>query len=183
MGVCPMRVGVGSERTSGGMVGLMDVVISAWSFPAMADAANALAGLATTDTSGASFADAVAVTWAQDDKPRWVQMAPRHGGAPHLDRHFWDLTVGLVFQVPLLRTTDGGVHDALLDSDSDIDRSLVNRLRDELIPDTSALLIMGTWEWIDRANDTLRHTDAKVVYTFKFSPKFAAVTTAAIVPA
>lgn len=162
----------------------MNVVVSAWAFPTPAGATTSLSRLSITDSRDAGFADAIAITWPTGDAPRWEQMTSPPGSPPQLDRNFWDLTVGLVFQVPLLRATAGEPNgDALLDSDPEIERYLVNRLRDELVPGTSILLIIGSPVWIDAANGAVRHDSARNLYTFTFSPKFAAMTEASIVTA
>jgi hypothetical protein len=98
------------------------------------------AGAAALSTGG------LAVAW-------WTSRAPSPSfrplttpGSPHVGPAFWGLLFGTVFYLPLIgaalgRTT--GTDSDLL-ADLGIGDTFVNRLRDQLVPGTSALVVVWT---------------------------------------
>ena len=119
--------------------------LTVWQFDTAdgaADFASQLDRLAGSDASGVD--DGALVEWPVDARrPRTTQLACVDGDAS-LDAGFWGLLFGIVFFVPLLGAAMGDTTGALSGALADvgIDDHFINRLRDQVTPGTSALVLM-----------------------------------------
>ena len=101
--------------------------------------------------------DAAIVVWEPGKrKPRTHELFP-DGGHDALGSGFWGLFFGLVFFVPLLGAAIGAPTGAMAGSLTDvgIDDGFINRLRDQVIPGTSALFLLGSTADLERVHDAL----------------------------
>ncbi|MBA2955113.1 DUF1269 domain-containing protein [Nocardioides sp. MAH-18] len=98
--------------------------------------------------------DAAVVEWdAKERRPRtWQVAAPALTGA--LDEGFWALLFGLVFFVPLLGAAVGAAGGAVAGSLADIgiDDRFINRVRDQVTPGSSALVVLSSRAAVDRVH-------------------------------
>jgi uncharacterized membrane protein len=126
-----------------------------WRFDSPAGAARAaelLDGLA--GDAAVVLHDAAVVAWeTKQRKPRTEQVSsPALTGA--LDPGFWGLFFGLVFYLPLLDAAVGaaGGSGACSLPDVGIDDHFVNRVRDQVTPGSSALVVLGARAAVDRVH-------------------------------
>lgn len=101
--------------------------------------------------------DAALVSWPRDArKPRTRQL---HGSAGHgaLAGSFWGLLFGLLFFVPLLGVAVGAASGALAGSMTDvgIDDEFIRKVRDQLVPGTSALFVLSHGAVPDKVREAL----------------------------
>lgn len=129
---------------------------SVWRFDSADGAERAAALLRELDGADDAVRDAAVVTWeAGSRRPRTRQVGAPAAGA--LGSGFWDLLFGLVFFVPLLGAAIGAPTGAITGSLADvgITDGFVNRVRDEVIPGTSALFLLAGDAVVDRVHDGL----------------------------
>jgi uncharacterized membrane protein len=89
--------------------------------------------------------DAAVVSWqTAEPRPR-IRRFPALASKDALGDDFWALVLGLTFRVPLLGAAVSGVAGAAAGSlaAAGINERFMNRLRDELTPGRSALLVVG----------------------------------------
>jgi uncharacterized membrane protein len=119
--------------------------LTAWIFDEASEAEAVAQGLAAGPTTSAGVDDAAVVRWDPDEpRPRLRRFAAL-ASDDALGEDFWALVLGITFQVPLLGAAVAGVAGAAAGSLSaaGIDERFMNRLRDELTPGRSALLVLG----------------------------------------
>jgi uncharacterized membrane protein len=98
--------------------------------------------------------DAAIVTWEPGQrKPRTKQLTGT-SSAGALSGGFWGLLFGLIFFVPLLGAAIGAATGAIAGSLTDvgIDDGFINRVRDQVIPGTSALFVLSSDADLDRVH-------------------------------
>jgi uncharacterized membrane protein len=88
--------------------------------------------------------DAATVSWELGDKKPRTRQAHNVVGAGALGGSFWGLLFGLIFFIPLLGAAVGAAAGALGGAMADvgIDDDFIARIRQEVIPGTSALFLM-----------------------------------------
>ena len=126
--------------------------LSVWRFPTVDGAARALRTLETEQTRRRlTIADSAVVEWPPADRRPTAYQAGTVDGATTLSGAFWGLLIGTLFLAPLAGLTgpawppDGlariGLPEGLLD-----------QIRDNVHPGSSALFVLGT----DTATERLR---------------------------
>jgi len=120
--------------------------LSVWIFDG-ADEAAATARRLASDASptGVDVDDAALVSWEIDAPRPRIRRFAELASEDALGEEFWALVLGLTFRVPLLGAAVGGVAGAAAGSLAlaGINEGFMNRLRDELTPGRSALLLLG----------------------------------------
>ena len=133
--------------------------LTAWRFDTVDGADRAAAVLLDLGDSGAlASRDAATVAWDTGKrKPRTRELYPDPAVAGALGSGFWGLLFGLVFFVPLLGAAMGAATGATAGSLADvgIDDGFINRLRDQVTPGTSALVLLASGEELERVHDAL----------------------------
>lgn len=131
--------------------------LTVWRFDSPVGAARAaeLLDRVVDDADGAVVLhDAAIVEWdAKERRPRTRQVSgPALTGA--LDDGFWGLLFGLVFFVPLLGAAVGAAGGAVAGSLADIglDDRFLNRVRDQVTPGSSALVVLSSRAAVDRVH-------------------------------
>ncbi|WP_197025919.1 DUF1269 domain-containing protein [Nocardioides sp. URHA0020] len=131
--------------------------LAAWRF-ASADGASGAAGLleAIAHDDPVVLGSAL-VEWAPGDRRPTTRRlalgrARADGRGEGLGDGFWGLLFGIVFFVPLLGAAMGATTGALTDALADvgIDDHFINRVRDSVIPGTSALFVLAPSEVVER---------------------------------
>lgn len=110
------------------------------------------------DADDVGLLDAATVVWEVGKrKPRTRLLFPDASGHGALSGGFWGLVFGLIFYVPLLGAAIGAATGAIAGSLTDvgIDDGFVNRVRDQVIPGTSALFLFSSDAVLERVHDTL----------------------------
>ncbi len=115
--------------------------------------------------------DAATVVWETGKgKPVARQVTT---AADSLDSGFWGLLFGLIFFVPLLGAALGTATGALAGSLADvgIDDTFINRVRDQLTPGTSALVVVAADSIPDPLHDALTDGLTTEVISTDLSPQ------------
>ena len=111
--------------------------------------------------------DAAIVSWPEGaKKPKTRQlMSPTGAGA--LGGAFWGLLFGLIFFVPLLGMAIGAGMGALSGSLADvgINDEFINKMRAEITPGTSALLVLSGEAVLDKVRDAFAGQPMQLVQT------------------
>ena len=129
--------------------------LTVWRFDSPDGAARAaavLAALVAEESLG--LHDAAVVEWeARRRKPRTRQLTGP-GLEAELGEGFWGLLFGLTFAVPLLGAAVGSAGGAIVDALADvgIEDRFINRVRDQVTPGTSALVVLGPATDVDRVH-------------------------------
>lgn len=138
-------------------------VLSAWTYGTCDGAFHSAAVLRDLVARGrVRVADAVVVRWkASARAPRTTWVASE--GDPR-QPELLDLVVGITYAVPLLRAAVGSGHtdDAAALQDIGVDETFTNKMRDRLVPSTSALLVISddeAAEWLRADLDQPDHPD------------------------
>lgn len=111
--------------------------------------------------------DAAIVAWPEGaKKPKTRQLASTTG-AGALGGAFWGLLFGLIFFVPLLGMAIGAGMGALAGSMTDvgINDEFIKKLRAEITPGTSALLLMTSEGVLDKVKDAFEGQPMQLVQT------------------
>lgn len=111
--------------------------------------------------------DAAVVSWPEGaKKPKTRQLASTTG-AGALGGAFWGLLFGLIFFVPLLGMAIGAGMGALAGSMTDvgINDEFIKKLRAEITPGTSALLLMTSEGVLDKVKDAFEGQPMQLVQT------------------
>jgi uncharacterized membrane protein len=136
--------------------------LTIWRFntPDGADtAARTLAGLAKSEL--IAVHDAAVVSWPEGrGKPKLRQLH-NLAGTGALTGAFWGMLFGLIFLVPLLGAAVGAAAGAVSGSlvDVGIDDKLIQRIRGEIAPGTSALFVLSSDAVVDRVRDAFAGQD------------------------
>jgi uncharacterized membrane protein len=101
--------------------------------------------------------DAAVVEWPSGQRRPRTRTLTDTSETGALDDNFWGLLFGLVFFVPLLGAAIGATTGALAGALTDvgIDDHFINRLRDQVIPGTSALFLLASPAVIDQVQEAL----------------------------
>jgi uncharacterized membrane protein len=137
--------------------------LSAWTFGTVDGAANAAAVLRDLVSRGPGrVRDAVVVRWrASARAPQTSSLASTDEMRPP---QLLDLVVGVTYAVPLLQAAlgTGNVEHAGALSGIGVDETFTNKLRDRLVPGTSALFVLSdddAVEWLRADLDQPDHPD------------------------
>jgi uncharacterized membrane protein len=111
--------------------------------------------------------DAATVSWPSTKKKPKTRQLNRLAGLGALDGAFWGLLFGLIFFVPFLGAAVGAAAGGLGGSmvDIGIDDDLIKKVRDEIIPGTSALFLMSNNAVLDKVHDAFDGLEATLVST------------------
>ena len=88
---------------------------------------------------------AATVSWERPSKKPQTRQLRGTTLEGNLGSSFWGLLFGMIFFVPLLGAATGAAGGALAGSLTDvgIDDGFINKVRDQVIPGTSALFVLG----------------------------------------
>ena len=123
--------------------------LSVWTFRTPSGAAPALLRLEETALEvGASLDDAALLTWPEGRRKPSIRHLGALGGPGAFWGGFWGLLFGLIFLVPLAGPTFGAAAGAFGGSLSDLGFTddFVKRIRDVVVPGTSALFVLSSGE-------------------------------------
>jgi uncharacterized membrane protein len=111
--------------------------------------------------------DAAVVEWELDRKKPKTRQLNNLTGAGALTGSFWGLLFGLIFFVPLLGMAIGAATGALAGSLTDvgIDDDLIETVRKQVQPGTSALFVMTSDAVMDKVQDAFSGMHAELVQT------------------
>jgi uncharacterized membrane protein len=111
--------------------------------------------------------DAATVSWPADKKKPKTRQLTSTTGAAALGGTFWGMLFGLLFFVPLLGAAVGAATGALAGSLTDvgIDDGFINKIRDQVVPGTSALFLMTSDAVLDKARDAFAGQHAELIFT------------------
>jgi uncharacterized membrane protein len=142
--------------------------LTVWKFESAKGAGNALELLERLQKEELlQINDAAFVYWSEGrKKPKTEQLHSMTGGGA-LGGSFWGLLFGLIFFVPLLGMAVGAAMGALTGSMTDvgIDDEFIRKVRDNVIPGTSALFVMTSNVVADKVLDEFRSTGASLIST------------------
>jgi uncharacterized membrane protein len=111
--------------------------------------------------------DAAIVSWPEGaKKPKTRQLASTTG-AGALGGAFWGLLFGLIFFIPLLGMAIGAGMGALAGSLADvgINDDFIKKLRQEITPGTSALLLLSSDAVLDKVEEAFEGQQMQLVQT------------------
>jgi uncharacterized membrane protein len=111
--------------------------------------------------------DAAIVSWPEGaKKPKTRQLAST-AGAGALGGAFWGLLFGLIFFIPLLGMAIGAGMGALAGSMADvgINDDFIKKLRAEITPGTSALLLLSSEAVLDKVQAAFEGQPMQLVQT------------------
>jgi uncharacterized membrane protein len=111
--------------------------------------------------------DAATVSWPPDArKPRTRQLRDLSSEGA-LGGAFWGMLFGLLFLVPLLGAAIGAAAGALAGrfSDVGIDDTFIKRVREEIVPGTSALFVLTSDVVLDRVKEAFSGQRADLLHT------------------
>jgi uncharacterized membrane protein len=117
--------------------------------------------------------DAATVTWAEGSKkPKTKQLHDLTGTAA-LSGAFWGMLFGLIFLVPLLGAAVGAGLGALGGSLTDvgITDDLIRRVREEVVPGTSALFVLSSDAVIGKIRDAFDEQEKPTLMFTNLSPE------------
>jgi uncharacterized membrane protein len=142
--------------------------LTVWRFETADGAENALATLERLQKEELiRVVDAAIVSWPEGhNKPRTRQLH-NLAGVGALGGMFWGMLFGLIFFIPLLGAAIGAAMGAMTGALSDvgIDDDFIKRVRERVMPGTSALFAMTTNAVIDRVAAEFRGTQAELIST------------------
>ncbi|MEV4314024.1 DUF1269 domain-containing protein [Actinocrispum sp. NPDC049592] len=124
-----------------------------------------LAGLARDGL--ISIHDAATVSWPADRKRPKTRQLHNLAGSASLSGAFWGMLFGLIFFIPLLGAAIGAGLGAMSGSLADvgIDDDLINRVREDVGPGTSALFVLSSDAVLDRIRDAFDDDKPELIYT------------------
>ena len=111
--------------------------------------------------------DAAVVSWPQGNKKPKTHQLHSTAGAGAGWGAFWGFLFGMIFFVPFLGAAVGAVAGGIGGSmvDIGIDDDLIKKVRDEVVPGTSALFLMSNNAVLDRVHDAFDGLEATLVST------------------
>lgn len=116
-------------------------------------AARTLADLAKSEM--ISVHDAAVVSWPEGRRKPKLRQLHNLAGAGALSGAFWGMLFGLIFLVPLLGAAIGATAGVIGGSLADvgIDDKLINQVREQISPGTSALFVLSSNAVVDRVRN------------------------------
>jgi uncharacterized membrane protein len=134
-------------------------------------AAETLASLAKTEL--ITIHDAAVVSWREDDKKPKLRQLHSLVGRGALAGAFWGMLFGLIFLMPLVGAAIGAAGGALGGSLADlgIDDDLIKKIRSQVTPGTSALLILSSDAVIDRVREAFTGQEIPELMFTNLSPE------------
>ena len=120
--------------------------LAVWRFDTPRGADESANSLLALDRQGTLvLRDAATVSWDRSRKKPCTRQVTGTGTDGNLGPSFWGLLFGMIFFVPLLGAAIGAAGGALAGSLTDvgIDDPFINRVRDQVIPGTSALFVLS----------------------------------------
>jgi uncharacterized membrane protein len=117
--------------------------------------------------------DAAIVSWPEGDKKPKLRQLQSLVGRGALTGAFWGMLFGLIFLMPLVGAAIGAAGGALGGSLADvgIDDDLIKRIRAEITPGTSALLILSSDAVIDRVREAFAGQEIPELMFTNLSPE------------
>ncbi|SDN72848.1 DUF1269 domain-containing protein [Allokutzneria albata] len=113
--------------------------------------------------------DAAVVSWEEDRRKPKTRQLHNLAGRGALGGAFWGMLFGLLFFVPLLGAAIGAAAGALGGAMSDvgIDDKLIQRIRDQITPGTSALFVLSSEAVLDKVSDAFaeKHERPELIFT------------------
>ncbi|WP_340537245.1 DUF1269 domain-containing protein [Nocardioides sp. GXZ039] len=96
--------------------------------------------------------DAAVVSWEEGRRKPKTEQLFNTAAAGALSGTFWGLLFGLIFFMPLIGAAVGAATGALAGSLNDvgINDTFINKVRDEVIPGTSALFVLASDVVVDK---------------------------------
>src|SRR4051812_42594856 len=142
--------------SSGPMEGHAVATLTAWAFPTVEGADQAVESVKQLQTQALiKLQDAAVVTWpVGKSKPKTRQLN-NLTGAGALGGAFWGMLFGLLFFIPLLGLAIGAGMGALAGSMGDvgINDDFIKSVKDRVVPGTSALFLLTSDVVTDRVQD------------------------------
>lgn len=111
--------------------------------------------------------DAATVSWYQGTKKPRTRQLHNITGTSALGGAFWGMLFGLIFFVPVLGAAVGaavGVLTGML-TDVGISDDLIRRLRQDIVPGTSALFILSSDAVLDKIRTSFEPERPELVFT------------------
>ena len=143
--------------------------LTVWKFPDASGADRAEATLEQLQKEELiKIHDAATVSWPEGAKKPKTRQLNNLAGAGALGGSFWGLLFGLIFLVPLLGMAIGAAMGALTGAMSDvgIDDGFIKKVRNQVTPGTSALVLMTTGTVLDRVKDNYAAQEpSELIYT------------------
>ncbi|ALG09403.1 DUF1269 domain-containing protein [Kibdelosporangium phytohabitans] len=111
--------------------------------------------------------DAATVSWHPGAKKPRTRQLHTLAGSSALGGAFWGMLFGLIFFVPLLGAAVGAAVGGLTGALTDvgINDELIRRLRDDVVPGTSALFILSSDAVLDRIRTSFEPEHPELVFT------------------
>jgi uncharacterized membrane protein len=111
--------------------------------------------------------DAATVSWPEDSKKPKTRQLHHVAGTSALGGAFWGMLFGLLFFVPLLGAAVGAAVGALtgMMADVGISDDLIQRLRKDIVPGTSALFILSSDAVLDRIRNSFEPERPELMFT------------------
>ena len=150
--------------------------LTVWRFDTADGATQALMTLAASDD--VCINDRAAVSWQDGAAKPSTELAPHVPGRAALGSGFWHLLFGLIFFVPLLGAAIGASTGALAGSLAGvgIDDGFINKVRDGVVPGTSALFVLTAGGAVDQVHEALSNGEhAELIFTKLTSAQESAV--------
>ncbi|UYM03621.1 DUF1269 domain-containing protein [Solicola gregarius] len=142
--------------------------LTVWKFPGPGDAQRAVDTLESLQSEGlVTVHDAAVVEWQEGKKKPKTRQLHNLAGAGALGGTFWGLLFGLLFFVPILGAAVGAAAGALAGSLTDvgIDDSFINRVKEAVVPGTSALFVMTSDAVQDKVREAFTGSHAELIHT------------------
>ena len=142
--------------------------LTAWKFSSPYGADDALATLEKLQSEQLiQVQDAAVVSWEPHRKKPKTRELHSMKKAGALGGGFWGLLFGLIFFVPILGLAIGAATGALFGSLADVGISddFIDRVRQQVIPGTSALFLLSSDAVMDRVSAEFKNTGAELIST------------------
>jgi uncharacterized membrane protein len=142
--------------------------LTAWKFSSPYGADDALATLEKLQSEQLiQVQDAAVVSWEPSRKKPKTRELHSMKKAGALGGGFWGLLFGLIFFVPILGLAIGAATGALFGSLSDVGISdeFIDRVRQQVIPGTSALFLLSSGAVMDRVKAEFKDANPELIST------------------
>lgn len=142
--------------------------LSVWKFNDPGGAEQALNTLRAATSEGLiTVEDAAWVSWEEGKKKPKTHQAQSTTAAGATWGGLWGLLFGLLFFVPLLGVAVGAGMGAIGGALADvgIDDGFIRRVRDQVVPGTSALFLLSHSGVVDRLTERFAGTEAELIQT------------------
>lgn len=142
--------------------------LTAWKFSSPYGADDALATLEKLQSEQLiQVQDAAVVSWEPSRKKPKTRELHSMKKAGALGGGFWGLLFGLIFFVPILGLAIGAATGALFGSLSDVGISdeFIDRVRQQVIPGTSALFLLTSGAVMDRVKAEFKDANPELIST------------------